>query len=234
MQRKTLQWLEAKVDAEARTIEGYASTFEQPSNPDAYGDIVAPTAFDNTLQRNLAERRIKIADQHGQPVGVVIEARVDSKGLWTKGRVSETPQGDALLIYAKDGVYGEQSIGFRTIRESRAANGVRQLDEVDLLEVSPCAWGANRNAKITAVKSELALEGGATLEALEALETKATLIGASYALEAIARAKWAVESAVSEMSWGEGLSAELEAAIKGEFEAFKKWLKGQQIGGESA
>src|SRR5690606_27962863 len=107
--------------------------------PDDGGDIVMPGAF----RRSLALRgrhRIKMLFQHDpkEPVGTWEAIREDAFGLHVDGRlVPEVPRAEALRRLIARGAVDGLSIGFRTVKATRAGReGHRKLWEVDLWEIS--------------------------------------------------------------------------------------------------
>lgn len=140
----------AAVDVEARTFEGYASTF---GNVDQVGDIITPGAFAKTIQERFPKGDIKILWQHYEPLGMPIEIREDERGLYVKGRISKTALGDDALELMRDGVVNRMSIGFTIVKaDYDDQTGNRIIREVKLWEFSPVTFPANEQAVITAVK----------------------------------------------------------------------------------
>ncbi|TVQ55974.1 MAG: HK97 family phage prohead protease [Rhodobacteraceae bacterium] len=120
--------------AEDGRIEGYASLFDVA---DQSGDVVAPGAFAASLLR--AGRRVKLLWQHdpAQPIGVWDEIAEDARGLRVKGRLlTEIRAGAEAAALVRAGAIDGLSIGYRTVRAAKAADGGRRLLEVDLWEVS--------------------------------------------------------------------------------------------------
>ncbi|GIX13150.1 MAG: peptidase U35 [Paracoccaceae bacterium] len=117
-------------------IAGYASLF---GIPDQGGDIVAPGAYAAGLRRLAqAGRRVKMLWQHdpAQPIGIWDEVREDSRGLFVRGRIlTGVQRGAEALSLMRAGAIDGLSIGYRTIRAERTAEG-RRLTEIDLWEVS--------------------------------------------------------------------------------------------------
>ncbi len=115
-------------------IAGYASVF---GAADQGGDVVRRGAFAGALAR--PERRVKMLWQHDptRPVGVWEELREDAHGLWVRGRLlPEVAQAREALALIAAGALDGLSIGYRTSRASRDAQGRRVLEVVDLWEVS--------------------------------------------------------------------------------------------------
>lgn len=136
------------------TFEGYGSIF---GNADSYGEIVMPGAFAKSLAKHAKEKTSPLMLwQHNweHPIGVWDELEEDAKGLKGKGRfIRGVQKADEAYLLAKNGAVRGLSIGYREIRTEPDGNN-RKLLELDLMEISPVSFPANRRATITAVKSE--------------------------------------------------------------------------------
>lgn len=136
-------------EAGTAMIEGYASLF---GLADQGGDIVAPGAYSASLKR-LAEKgdKVRMLWQHdpGQPIGIWDEVREDAKGLWVRGRLlPEVAQAREAAALIAAGAIDGLSIGYRTVRAERDAQGRRVLTEVELWEVSLVTFPMLREAKV--------------------------------------------------------------------------------------
>ena len=141
---------EVKADEAARTIEGWASTF---NNVDQGKDIVMPGAFAKSIKGTKA---LPMLWQHrtDQVIGVWNEFEETDKGLRVKGRISETVLGNDAYTLTKDGAVSKMSIGYGTKKyEIDQTKGVRKLIELDLYEVSLVTFPMNDKADITRVKA---------------------------------------------------------------------------------
>lgn len=141
--------LEIKADAEARTIEGMGSIFH---NIDGGNDIVLPGAFAKSIQA----RKPRMLWQHktDHVIGVWDELRETGEGLFMKGRILNTAQGNDAYELVKHGAISGLSIGYGVKNASMdRKTGVRQLKELDLHEVSIVTFPMNELATITRVKS---------------------------------------------------------------------------------
>lgn len=128
-------------------IAGLASTWW--GEPDAYGDVIAPGAF----AESIAKRSTKFLYEHFEPIGKEIELAETDDGLLGRWSVVDTTTGTDAYKLARAGVLDSLSIGYVPLEwEVRAADGARILRKVDLYEVSCVALPANENAVITAVK----------------------------------------------------------------------------------
>lgn len=134
---------------------GYASTFG--GTPDAYGDIVAPGAFADTLSDHKAAGTMPAllwAHDQNEPIGRFVEMKESAEGLEVVGKLTlGTKRGQEAYQLMKDGALS-LSIGYGIApggaEETRAG---RLLKNIKLFEVSAVALPANHRARITAVKS---------------------------------------------------------------------------------
>lgn len=137
---------------ESGEFSGYAAVF---GNKDSGGDIIEKGAFSKTIREDFD--RIKILSQHTDcelPIGKPLELREDDKGLFIRGKISDTAKGRDIQTLMKDGVLNELSIGYDAVEfDYDSEQGVRQLKEIKLWEVSIVTWAMNDQAKIDEVKS---------------------------------------------------------------------------------
>lgn len=142
--------LAVKADGEAGEFTGYGSVF---GNVDTYGDRIEAGAFAGSL----ATRMPKLVWQHDlyQPIGKWTEAKEDSHGLFLRGKLTlGVEKGREAYELMKDGALDGLSIGYRTKTATNEGN-VRVLKEIDLWEVSLVTIGANPDALVTGVKSDM-------------------------------------------------------------------------------
>lgn len=149
---KAVRFNVESVDEDSGEFSGYASVF---GNVDDGGDIVEKGAFSRTIKEDFD--RIKILSQHNDcelPIGKPLELREDDKGLFIRGKISDTQKGRDIQILLKDGVLNELSIGYDAVTfDFDSEKGIRHLKEVRLWEVSIVTWAMNDQAKIDEVKS---------------------------------------------------------------------------------
>ena len=151
MEFKSLELKETAIDMSARTIEGYAATWDL----DRANDIINKGAFTKTISEGFPAGRVKMLWQHDAPLGMPTEMFEDDRGLYVKGKISRTQLGDEALELMRDRVVDRMSIGF-SIPQNKAGftdEGVRVISEVKLFEFSPVTFPANDAAHILAVKS---------------------------------------------------------------------------------
>ena len=134
------------------TVEGYASLFGQI---DAARDMVLKGAFRDSLAVR-GPRRVPMLFQHdpAEPIGIWLELREDSHGLYARGRlIPEVARARELLSLLRAGAIDGLSIGFRAARARiDPKTRVRSLVAVDLWEISIVTFPLLAGARVTAVK----------------------------------------------------------------------------------
>jgi HK97 family phage prohead protease len=140
--------MEMKASDDGWRVEGWASDYGE----DLQGDVVIPGAFRETLARH-PRPPLLFAHQHDKILGVPLELREASGGLWGRWKISKTSLGaevrQLLLDKAVDGL----SIGYVPRQARPGKSGARELHQLDLLEVSVVAIPANPRALVTDVKT---------------------------------------------------------------------------------
>lgn len=146
--------LNAKMLTEDGEFEGYASTF---GNIDQGNDRVMAGAFAESLRRRPIER-IKMLYQHDPEkiIGRWLEAREDGNGLHVKGKLfTNMARGREVYELMKEGVLDGLSIGFRTMADAwNSDEKVRELNELDLREISVVTFPMNESASVMLVKED--------------------------------------------------------------------------------
>lgn len=128
-------------------IEGYAST----NDIDRAGDVVPPQVWQAGLQNYLKNPIILAYHDHDDPVGRMVEHRVDERGLWIKARISAAAEVFNLI---KDGVLTAFSVGFRVKdAEYNSASEVFYVKELELIEISVVSVPANQNTLFSLSKA---------------------------------------------------------------------------------
>src|SRR5665648_404991 len=107
-------------------IEGYASTVDI----DRSGDVVAASVWEAGIKNYLKNPIILAQHDYDDPIGRMVEHKLDAKGLWIKARISAVAEVFSLI---KDGVLTAFSIGFRVIdAEYNAAAEVFVVKKLEL------------------------------------------------------------------------------------------------------
>lgn len=150
--------LEIKAESSGR-ISGYGSIF---GNVDGYGERVLPGAFKASLaQHSQRGSRLKMLWQHraDMPIGIWSRAVEDGKGLFVDGQINlKTDAGRNAYEHISAGDVDSLSIGYHEKNAQRDRDGVLDLIELDVYEVSPVTFPANRDASITGHKSQDEIE----------------------------------------------------------------------------
>ena len=131
-------------------FSGYAAIFK---SVDRDGDLIEAQAFAESLEKGELPALLWQHDPT-KPIGKILDARVDQKGLFIQAELSSAGQGreayDLLKLKALDGL----SVGFVTKVASRdPATGVRAISKADLVEISLVTFPAHSDARVTTVKS---------------------------------------------------------------------------------
>ena len=123
---------------------GYAAVF---GRPDQGGDVVRKGAFAKALSQ---AREVPLLWQHkaGAVIGRVEHLSEDERGLRVIASVADTRASRLLGGGKVDGL----SFGYR-VREAKSAGGVRELVELDLVEVSLVANPMQPRARVHAVEA---------------------------------------------------------------------------------
>lgn len=169
MERSSFGLREVKFDdgggAGSMTFKGYGAVF---GNVDAYGDVISPGAFADTLAATQKSGQWPaMLLQHGgfgmsaedmTPIGIWTELSEDGHGLKVEGKLADTPRGReayALLKMEPRPAINGLSIGYiakEAVPRSKPEEPRRTLKRVDLIEVSLVTFPANGKARISSVK----------------------------------------------------------------------------------
>lgn len=156
MNRKSFN-LEIKAVQEDGFFSGYGAVF---GNIDWYNDVILPGAFTASLAKWRAKNKMPpVLWNHNdsEPIGVYTNIYEDEKGLFVEGKllVDDVPRAKSIHALLKAGAIDGLSIGYSTKKANQQGNGVRELIEVELGEISIVTQPANERSVITSVKSKL-------------------------------------------------------------------------------
>lgn len=134
------------------TITGYGSIF---NNTDLGNDAVVPGAFAKSLRDHGLPLLLFNHKMEDAPIGTIIDAKEDKRGLWFK---AELPKDDSFVAgrivpqLKRRGLKG-CSIGYRATKsERRKEDGVRLLKECRLWEISVVNNPMNPAANVEHIK----------------------------------------------------------------------------------
>ena len=145
-------------------VTGYASTFDR--EPDCYGDVVAPGAFADTLERwkalNEQGKYIPLLYGHNAMdpeynIGRVVKAEEDERGLLVTAEFdADNEKAQYVRKLVREGRVYQFSFAFDVMEagETTLENGVKanELRKLDLFEVSLVQIPANQHATVEEIK----------------------------------------------------------------------------------
>lgn len=141
-------------------ICGYFSTYEK--TPDSYGDIIAPGAFTNTLEkRKESGHPFPLCFNHdfSAVIGSVKNVEDTEKGVYIEAEFLDTAQAQDVRKMLLSGAIYQFSFAYDVIKahkpndEEKAAGVTNVLDELEVFEISVVTVPANQNAVATEIKS---------------------------------------------------------------------------------
>ena len=208
METKSLniESVEFKFDDEKKGVfSGYASVF---NGVDSYGDTITAGAYKKTLKKR--DRPVAMRwDHYGDVIGKWTAIAEDEKGLYVEGEL--TPgHSVAENVYAslKHGAISGLSIGYRPVKFTETGDGLRELKEIELIEISVVEEPADLAAQVGNIKS--AIEDATSIKEIERALRDAGL-SKSVTLAAIA----CIKTLVRGDHEAEKEAAELIATLKG-------------------
>ena len=134
--------------SEAKRFAGYAAIFDRA---DRGGDVIRKGAFTASLERG---EKVPLLWQHqpGRVIGRIERLAEDARGLRVIAELSggeDARRAGALLASGRlDGL----SFGYRVRESGETAAGLRELNAVDLVEVSLVADPMQPKARVHAVE----------------------------------------------------------------------------------
>lgn len=139
------------------TIRGYGATFD--GEPDRQGDVIRKGAFARTLREHRAEGTqpaLLWSHRLEQPVGKWLDIREDDRGLLCHGQINlRSAAGLEAYRHLENGDLDGLSIGFLLPPNGRRYldQGMFEIRDLDLIEVSIVSAPSNRRARISSVKA---------------------------------------------------------------------------------
>lgn len=128
-------------------ISGYASV----NTPDRVGDVVPSSVWEKGMENYKKNSIILFQHDHDDPIGRMVEHKVDTKGLWIKARISAAAEVYALI---KDEVLTAFSVSFRVLdAEYNAVTELFVIKELELIEISVVSVPCNQDTLFSLSKS---------------------------------------------------------------------------------
>lgn len=168
--------IEMRAEGDGRTFTGYASVFNQPSQPLPFIEYVKPGAFKRSLQ---SRNRMMLLWNHdtSNPLASTrngsLRLEEDSVGLKVTATLPQTSLGNDIAVLVRDGVIDSMSFGFSVKKDSWSQDGqTRYLEDVTLYEVSLVSTPAYEGtAGTVSVRSGEAISADALADALLKIES---------------------------------------------------------------
>ena len=156
------------------TVEGLASTF---GNVDLQGEVMKRGAFKESVKEfKSGKKGLPLMDNHQlfssvtAAIGKVIELDETPEGLFFKAFFSTDASAQAVRTRIREGILDSLSIGFSIIKKTLRKDGILELTEVKLREISIVIFPANVLARVAASKRRLVVKG-LLAEARDVLDT---------------------------------------------------------------
>jgi uncharacterized protein len=127
---------------------GYAAIFDRP---DRGGDIVRKGAFAKTLT-SISEVPLLWQHKTGSVIGRIEHLSEDERGLRVIAALGGSADAKRAATLLESGKIDGLSFGYR-VREAKSARALRELIELDLLEVSLVAHPMQPRARVHAVQT---------------------------------------------------------------------------------
>jgi hypothetical protein len=129
---------------------GYAAIFDRP---DRGGDVVRSGAFERSLKRGAGAVPLLWQHDPARPVGRIEYLKEDGRGLRVIARLSGGATGREAAALLRDGAVAGLSFGYRVRKATGAAP--RQLEDVELVEVSLVSLPMQPKARVHAVQDQM-------------------------------------------------------------------------------
>jgi uncharacterized protein len=127
---------------------GYAAIFDRP---DRGGDIVRKGAFAKTLT-SVSEVPLLWQHKTGSVIGRIEHLSEDERGLRVIAALGGSADAKRAAPLLESGKIDGLSFGYR-VREAKSARALRELIELDLIEVSLVAHPMQPRARVHAVQT---------------------------------------------------------------------------------
>lgn len=128
-------------------INGYASV----NSPDRVGDVVPSSVWEKGMANYLKNPIVLAYHDHDDPIGRMVEHKIDEKGLWIKARISAAAEVFNLI---KDNVLTAFSVSFKIMdAEYNSVLDLFVIKELELLEISVVSVPCNADTVFSLSKS---------------------------------------------------------------------------------
>jgi hypothetical protein len=150
--------VEFRVAGDGHTISGIAVPYEVRSDmvPDPRGEVFKRGAFKRNVANMVASGKLPklfLGHDHRQAVGRLTALDDTDEGLLFEARLAGTPSGEAAAVEVREGTLDSVSVGFVAVRERRGAQGVREVVEARMVELSLTPLPAYEGAGVLAFRA---------------------------------------------------------------------------------
>lgn len=139
---------------EKRTLEGYASVFNTPTDLGNFLEVIEEGAFTRALDEQQDVRALIDHDPSkviGRTKNNTLELREDGRGLFSRIELPDTTEGRDIAILVERGDLDAMSFGFTVVKdrwERNEGKNVRYIEDVDLFDVSVVAFPAYEDTSV--------------------------------------------------------------------------------------
>ena len=165
------------IDTAGRRVQVALSKF---GNVDSDGDVITRGAFSKSIQErgheSQSNRKIKFLRYHDfeHEIGVWKSLEESSEYLLGVGELGRSTKGNDAFLDYQDGIITEHSIGFMMMPDKIQVrpDGLRELNEVFLMEGSAVTFGANSETPVFNVSGKDAYSPDMLIKHLDSLNKK--------------------------------------------------------------
>lgn len=169
IERRALKGAEVRAAEGERKIVGYAAVFNSLSEDlGGFREVILPGAFDRALREGHDVRALWNHNPDvvlGRTKSGTLKLSVDEKGLRSEIDPPETRAAEDVLTSIRRGDVDGMSFAFRVLTDNWRTEGgeqLRELADLELLDVSPVAYPAYPATQVSARALERAKEPVAT------------------------------------------------------------------------
>lgn len=143
------------VDADAREMVGMVAPYDEVSylTPDPNGERILRGAFAKSIRQRGGKIPLLRNHDQSRKIGNSTRFTDTPEGLVGEFKIVSGDHGDAMLEDLRNGCLDMLSVGYKGLIVHRGADGVREVKEAMLGEVSIVALPAYQGAAVLAVRS---------------------------------------------------------------------------------
>lgn len=142
---------------DGRTLTGIVVPYNQISTMTPYpkGERFIPGVFKRSIGRLKGGKVVKLFrnHDHSRAVGLADKLWEQDDGLYGEFRFGTTTFADEAILEVREKLLDSFSVGFRTISDRYAKDGVREVIEADILEASLAPLPSYEGAKTLQLRS---------------------------------------------------------------------------------